>query len=62
MSEIKENDFNLNITRYVNLAKEEKPIDINSVHDQLVEIEKSILPAKAEHNKYLAELGLPLLP
>lgn len=62
MSEIKENDFNLNITRYVNLAQEEKPIDINSVHDQLVEIEKSIRSAKAEHNKYLAELGLPLLP
>ena len=62
MSEIKENDFNLNITRYVNLAQEEKPIDINSVHDQLVEIEKSIQSAKAEHNKYLAELGLPLLP
>ena len=62
MSEIKENDFNLNITRYVNLAQEEKPIDINSVHDQLVEIEKSIQSAKAEHNKFLAELGLPLLP
>lgn len=62
MSEIKENDFNLNITRYVNLAQEEKPIDINTVHDQLVEIEKSIQAAKAEHNKYLAELGLPLLP
>lgn len=62
MSDIKENDFNLNITRYVNLAQEEKPIDINSVHDQLVEIEKSIQSAKAEHNKYLAELGLPLLP
>ncbi len=62
MSEIRDNDFNLNITRYVNLAQEEKPIDINSVHDQLVEIEKSIQSAKAEHNKYLAELGLPLLP
>ena len=62
MSEIRDNDFNLNITRYVNLSQEEKPIDINSVHDQLVEIEKSIQSAKAEHNKYLAELGLPLLP
>lgn len=62
MSEIKENEFNLNITRYVNLAQEEKPIDINTVHDQLVKIEKSIHSAKAEHNKYLAELGLPLLP
>ncbi len=62
MSEIKENDFNLNITRYVNLSQDETPIDINSVHDQLVAIEKSIQTVKAEHNKYLAELGLPLLP
>ena len=62
LPDIKEKDFNLNITRYVNMAQEEEPIDINSVHDQLVEIEKSIQAAKAEHNKYLAELGLPLLP
>lgn len=60
--EIAENGYNLNIVRYVNLAQEEEPIDLNDVHNQLVEIEKEIATAKAEHNKYLRELGLPELP
>lgn len=62
LKEIHDNDYNLNITRYVDLTTDEEPIDINAVHEQLVEIENSIQSAKAEHNKYLAELGLPLLP
>ena len=62
LSEIKENDYNLNITRYVSLAQEEKQIDLQEVHDKLVELEKEIVSAKAEHNKYLRELGLPELP
>lgn len=60
--EIAGNGYNLNIVRYVNLAQEEAPIDLNDVHNQLVEIEKEIASAKAEHNKYLRELGLPELP
>ena len=62
LQEIKDNDYNLNITRYVSLAQEEKPIDLQEVHDKLVELEKEIVSAKAEHNKYLRELGLPELP
>lgn len=62
LSEIKENDYNLNITRYVSLALEEKQINLQEVHDKLVELEKEIVSAKAEHNKYLRELGLPELP
>lgn len=62
LKEIKENDYNLNITRYVDLTTEEEPIDLNQVHIRLVDIEKEIASAKAEHNKYLRELGLPELP
>lgn len=62
LKEIKENDYNLNITRYVDLTIEEEPIDLNDVHNQLVKIEKEIASAKAEHNKFLRELGLPELP
>lgn len=62
LQEIKDNDYNLNITRYVSLAQEEKQIDLQKVHDKLVELEKEIVSAKAEHNKYLRELGLPELP
>lgn len=62
LQEIKENDYNLNITRYVSLAQEEQPINLQEVHDKLVALEKEITSAKAEHNKYLRELGLPELP
>lgn len=61
LQEIKENDYNLNITRYVSLAQEEKPIDLQEVHDKLVEIEKEIVKARDKHNKFLKELGLPPL-
>ena len=61
LKEIKENDYNLNITRYVSLAQEEKPIDLQEVHDKLVEIEKEIIKARDKHNEFLKELGLPPL-
>lgn len=62
MEEIEKNDFNLNITRYVSTAKPEKRIDLQAVNNELVSIEKRIVSATEEHNKYLKELGLPPLP
>lgn len=61
LSEIKENDFNLNITRYVNLSKEEEPIDLLEVNKKLVALEKEIQQARDRHNEFLKELGLPPL-
>ena len=61
LSEIKENGYNLNITRYVNLSKDEEKIDLAEVHKRLEEIEKDIIKARDEHNAFLAELGLPPL-
>ena len=58
LNEIKENDYNLNITRYVNLSKEEELVDLNAVQEKLVEIEREIIKARDEHNKFLVELGL----
>lgn len=62
MDEIEKNDFNLNISRYVSTAKKEKSINLHEANERLMDIEKSISKAKAEHNKFLEELGLPLLP
>lgn len=62
MKEIEENDFNLNISRYVSTAKMEPEIDLKETHDKLVEAEKEIKAAKDKHNAFLKELGLPLLP
>ncbi len=62
LQEIKENDFNLNITRYVSLSQEEKQIDLFEVNKQLQDIEKKITEARDKHNAFLKELGLPELP
>ncbi|RLQ89278.1 type I restriction-modification system subunit M [Notoacmeibacter ruber] len=62
MDEIEANDFNLNITRYVSTAEDEIEIDLSATHKKLVKIEKDVQLATARHNKFLRELGLPLLP
>lgn len=58
LSEIKENGYNLNITRYVNLSKDEEAVDLAAVQAKLVDIVKEITTARDEHNKFLRELGL----
>ncbi len=62
MEEIERNEFNLNISRYVSTSKSEKEIDLKEVNKSLVEIEKDIVKYTQEHNKFLKELGLDLLP
>ncbi len=42
LEEIVENDYNLNIPRYVDTFEEEKPIDLNAVSDQLRALENDI--------------------
>ena len=61
MCEIKDNDYNLNISRYVSTAKEEAPINLAEVHKQLVDIDKKIEDAQDKHNAFLKELGLDLI-
>ena len=61
MREIKDNGYNLNISRYVNLSKEEEKIDLAEVHRQLVATEKKIESARQKHNEFLKELGLNLV-
>lgn len=58
LHEIKENDYNLNITRYVNLSKEEEQIDLKAVTKQLKESDRKIEEARQRLNVYLKELGL----
>lgn len=58
LHEIKENDYNLNITRYVNLSKEEEQIDLKTVTKQLKESDRKIEEARQRLNVYLKELGL----
>jgi type I restriction enzyme M protein len=62
MEEIEQNDFNLNISRYVSTAETEEEIDLAAVNAELVSLEEKIDAATKKHNEFLKELGLPLLP
>lgn len=62
MDEIEENDFNLNITRYVSTAKPEPEVDLAQVHNEITELTRKIEAARERHNGFLNELGLPELP
>ena len=62
MKEIVDNDYNLNISRYISTAKADEKIDLAAVHADLVRIEKDIAEAKQRHNKFLDQLELPQLP
>jgi type I restriction enzyme M protein len=56
--EIKENDFNLNIPRYVDTFEEEEEIDIKAVQKEITELETELTETRKEMNKYLKELGI----
>ncbi len=58
LDEIKENDFNLNIPRYVDTFEEEEMIDIDTVKANISNIEAELKEVQAKMNKYLEELGL----
>lgn len=62
MKEIIDNDYNLNISRYVNTAEAETEVDLAATHEELVRIERDLQTATSKHNKFLKELGLPALP
>ncbi|WP_419885727.1 type I restriction-modification system subunit M [Paenibacillus sp. B-A-8] len=56
LKEVKTNDFNLNIPRYVDTFEEEEEIDIDLVQDRIKEIDNEIFEIDNELNKYLNEL------
>ncbi len=62
MERVVEEGYNLNISRYISTAVQEKEIDLAATHRELVEIEKAIYKATIKHNEFLKELGLPPLP
>lgn len=61
MEEIKSNDYNLNISRYVSTAIEEAKIDLKEVNLKLAAINESIKINSEKHNEFLKELGLDII-
>ena len=58
--EIKENDFNLNIPRYVDTFEEEEEIDIEEVQSEIDLLEDELQGIKIKMSGYLLELGFEI--
>jgi type I restriction enzyme M protein len=56
--EIIENDYNLNIPRYVDTFEEEEEVDIQATQREIEVLESELAAIRAEMNGYLKELGL----
>lgn len=58
LDEIKENEYNLNISRYVDTFEEEEIIDIEAVNAEIADLKGKIAVVESELEAYLKELGL----
>lgn len=59
LDEIAENDYNLNIPRYVDTFEEEEEIDLNAVVSELRQLDTKSAEIDKEIAKYTKELGIP---
>ncbi len=57
LDEIKENDYNLNIPRYVDTFEEEKEIDLMTVRAEREHLKKELVALEEEMDGYLKDLG-----
>jgi len=58
LEEIQENDYNLNISRYVDTFEEEELVDIEATKERIAKIEAELSEVKKQMQSYLEELGL----
>lgn len=58
LSEIAENDYNLNIPRYVDTFEEEEPVDLDAVSDELVALEKEMQTTNETIASFCKELNI----
>ncbi len=57
-NEIKENDYNLNITRYVDTFEEEEVVDIEATLKEIEKIDPELKKLEKEMQGYLKQLGI----
>lgn len=58
LKEIKENDYNLNIPRYVDTFEEEEPVDIKATQEEIKAIKKQIEEVEKKLEQHLEILGI----
>ena len=57
LEEIKENDYNLNIARYIDTSSEEVIINIENVINKITDIKEKEKEIDSKLNEYLKTLG-----
>ena len=60
LSELEENEFNLNVPRYVDISEPEEPIDIQEAYDEVKELESEQEELEEKVKADLKELGVKL--
>jgi len=59
LEKVRENDYNLNIPRYVDTFEEEEPIDINGIADELKTLETEIKSTDDKISGFCKALNIP---
>lgn len=57
LDEIQENDYNLNIPRYVDTFEEEEEIDLMAVRKERLQLKEQLVALEQQMDSYLKELG-----
>ncbi|WP_409029325.1 type I restriction-modification system subunit M [Gracilimonas sediminicola] len=57
MEDLEENEYNLNIPRYVDTFEEEEEVDISAVQQEIEQLEQELAEVRSEMDDYLKELG-----
>jgi type I restriction enzyme M protein len=58
LQEVKDNDYNLNIPRYVDTFEAEDEIDLNTIAQQLKDLEQQSLNTDKVIDEFCKELGI----
>jgi type I restriction enzyme M protein len=58
LGQLKENEFNLNISRYVDTFEAEAAVDLKTVQDEIHRLDRDLVAAREAISKQLVELGL----
>lgn len=57
IKEVEENEYNLNIPRYVDTFEEEEEVDIPGTQGTITELKRELATVEQQMNNYLSELG-----
>jgi type I restriction enzyme M protein len=57
VEQVRENDYNLNIPRYVDTSEDEEEIDVGALQEEIDRLESKLAETRKQMTHYLEELG-----